>query len=85
MKFPVQKLKIGRFFIDQLGDEKSDAAITDAMIKLGQCLDLEVIAEGVESQHQVDALAAMDCHKVQGFFCCKPMPAGAFLAWMSDR
>jgi diguanylate cyclase (GGDEF)-like protein len=85
MKFPVQKLKIGRFFIDQLGDEKSDAAITDAMIKLGQCLDLEVIAEGVESQHQVDALAAMDCHKVQGFFCCKPMPADAFLAWMSDR
>jgi EAL domain-containing protein (putative c-di-GMP-specific phosphodiesterase class I) len=55
------------------------------MIKLGQCLDLEVIAEGVESQHQVDALAAMDCHKVQGFFCCKPMPADAFLAWMSDR
>ncbi len=84
-KFPVQKLKIDHSVIDQLSDEKSDAAITDAVIKLGQCLDFEVIAEGVETQEQVDALLAMDCHKFQGFFFCKPLPADEFLAWMSDR
>ena len=84
-KFPVQKLKIDRSFVDQLSDEKSDAAITDAVIKLGQGLDLEVIAEGVESQEQIDALLAMDCDRAQGFFYSTPLPADEFVAWMSER
>ena len=84
-KFPIQKLKIDRSFVDHLTDEKGDAAITDAMSKLGQCLDLEVIAKGVETQEQVDALLSMDCHKVQGLFYGKPLSADEFLAWMSDR
>jgi diguanylate cyclase (GGDEF)-like protein/PAS domain S-box-containing protein len=74
-QFPIDVLKIDRSFIrDILADEKA-AAITSTIIHLGRSLGLEVVAEGVENSRQVEFLAKAQCHKIQGFFYSKPIPA----------
>jgi diguanylate cyclase (GGDEF)-like protein/PAS domain S-box-containing protein len=73
--FPIDVLKIDRSFIrDILIDEKA-AAITSTIIHLGRSLGLEVIAEGVENSSQVEFLKKANCHKIQGYYFSKPIPA----------
>ncbi|MFF2446026.1 EAL domain-containing protein [Neobacillus sp. NPDC058068] len=72
-QFPIDVLKIDQSFIrDILLDEK-DAAITSTIIHLGKSLGLEVIAEGVENQKQVEFLSNAECYKIQGFYYSKPL------------
>lgn len=52
-----------------------DAAIITTIIHLGENLGMDVIAEGVESREQADILKAANCHKAQGFYYSKPLPA----------
>jgi diguanylate cyclase (GGDEF)-like protein/PAS domain S-box-containing protein len=74
-QFPIDILKIDQSFIrDILVDEKA-AAITSTIIHLGQSLGLEVIAEGVEQKEQAEFLKNASCHKIQGFYYSKPIPA----------
>ncbi|KLT19986.1 diguanylate cyclase [Neobacillus vireti] len=73
-QFPIDVLKIDQSFIrDILLDEK-DAAITSTIIHLGKSLGLEVVAEGVENQKQVEFLSNAECYKIQGFYYSKPLP-----------
>lgn len=67
-QLPVDAIKIDRIFIQELAERAEDAAITNAIILLGQSLHMEVIAEGIESQQQLDFLKAQGCDAVQGFF-----------------
>ncbi|HMX53409.1 MAG TPA: EAL domain-containing protein [Plasticicumulans sp.] len=63
--------------VDALGlllGDRSDAAIIEAIVRLGQALDLEVIAEGVETQAQADRLLELGCELMQGYLYCRPMP-----------
>jgi diguanylate cyclase (GGDEF)-like protein/PAS domain S-box-containing protein len=74
-EFPINSLKIDQSFIrDILTDEKA-AAITSTIVHLGKSLGLEVIAEGVENQQQVEFLLKADCTKIQGYHYSKPIPA----------
>ncbi|HVI28024.1 putative bifunctional diguanylate cyclase/phosphodiesterase [Hansschlegelia sp.] len=73
--FPVDRLKIDRSFVDNLKNDANDAAIVRAIISLGHSLDLEVIAEGVETAAQVAHLRAEGCDEVQGFYFGRPMRA----------
>jgi EAL domain-containing protein (putative c-di-GMP-specific phosphodiesterase class I) len=74
-KLPVDKLKIDRSFIMDIPDNKEDAAITNAIIAIAQSLNLNVIAEGVETKRQKDYLLTCGCHLIQGYLYHKPMPA----------
>ena len=83
-RFPIDKLKIDRSFVHQTPDGRTDLAIARAIIGLGHTLGLRVVAEGVEHQHEADALRAARCDELQGYFIAKPMPANKLAAWMAQ-
>lgn len=77
-RFPISTLKIDRSFVRDITTDKDDAAIVRSIISLGHSLDLEVVAEGVETQQQLDFLRQHGCHCAQGFLISKPLPKEAF-------
>lgn len=70
---PINKLKIDRSFIHNLRNESSDIAIVKAIITMGYGLDIEVVAEGVETKEQIQLLKDLKCHYAQGFYIHKPL------------
>ena len=75
---PFQSLKIDRTFVKDLTEDSSDAAITGAIIAMGHGLGLTVVAEGVESQEQLDVLRRQGCDEIQGFLVSPAVPAARF-------
>jgi len=73
-KLPINKLKIDQSFVRDLPNDDEDSAITKAIIALAQSLNLEIIAEGVETQEQKDFLVQNGCENIQGYFYSKPLP-----------
>ncbi|HRF31247.1 MAG TPA: EAL domain-containing protein, partial [Azonexus sp.] len=74
-RFPVDTLKIDRSFITDMTSNDNDRAIVTAIMALANSLRLQVIAEGVETCAQFEALTALNCDFAQGYFMAKPMPA----------
>ncbi len=74
-RFPIDTLKIDREFVGDISNDPEDAAITSAIIALGHSLDLQVVAEGVETQEQLNFLAENECDQVQGYLLSKPLSA----------
>jgi EAL domain-containing protein (putative c-di-GMP-specific phosphodiesterase class I) len=75
--FPLNRLKIDRAFVMDLPDNQSDCAIANTIITLGLNLNMEILAEGVETQAQSDFLRASGCQVFQGYLFGKPMPGEA--------
>jgi len=73
-RFSVNTLKIDKSFIRDLEHSPTDAAITTAIIAMGACLNMRVVAEGVETEGQLTFLQAKACHGVQGFLFSAPVP-----------
>ncbi len=69
-------LKIDRSFVRKLESEQDSAAIIKTIVGLGRMLNMNVVAEGVESQLQIDALVSMDCPEAQGYWFSRPVPPG---------
>ena len=78
-RLPVDVLKIDRSFIKCLSTDASDAAITTAIIAMGHSLNLQLVAEGVETWAQADFLAQHSCFVAQGFLFSKPQPGTDFI------
>jgi len=74
---PIDGLKIDQSFVEALGGDPRSTAITTAIVRMAQALSLEVIAEGVEAGHQLQALRILHCELAQGFFFHGPLPARA--------
>jgi EAL domain-containing protein (putative c-di-GMP-specific phosphodiesterase class I) len=74
-KFPIDTLKIDRSFVGDIPGDSDDAAIVTAIIAMAHNLKLTVVAEGVESQAQLDFLRAQNCNEMQGFLFSRPVPA----------
>lgn len=74
-RLPIAGLKIDRSFVDALGRSSRSTAITTAIVRMAQALSVEVIAEGVENERQVAALAGLGCELAQGFHFHRPLPA----------
>jgi diguanylate cyclase (GGDEF)-like protein len=77
-RFPIDTLKIDKSFVSDLCKDPHDTAIVRAIITLGHALDLTVVAEGVETQEQLQYLSSLDCDVVQGFLFSKSLAASAF-------
>jgi diguanylate cyclase (GGDEF)-like protein/PAS domain S-box-containing protein len=77
-RFPIQKLKIDRSFVNDIHADMNDAAITQTIIGLAHSMQLRVVAEGVETQHQADWLRQRGCDQAQGFLYAKPMSPKQF-------
>lgn len=76
-RFPVQRLKIDRAFIRDLGRDEDSAAIVLSIINLARGLKLAVVAEGVETHEQLEMLRALSCDEYQGFLFSRPVEADA--------
>ena len=84
-RFPVERLKIDRSFIQDLPDDEDDRAVASAVISLGQKLNLRVIAEGVETEAQVAFLRENHCDEMQGYHFSRPVAADAIPALLLRR
>jgi EAL domain-containing protein (putative c-di-GMP-specific phosphodiesterase class I) len=80
---PVHELKVDRSFVSGLTTEPGDAAIVRSVIGLAHELGIEVIAEGVEDEATMNALAALGCDQVQGYFIGRPMDLAKLLDWLA--
>lgn len=82
-QLPIHALKIDKSFINDIIHDPNDAAITSAIVAMAKQLNLEVIAEGVETEQQLEFLTKLQCHTVQGYYFSRPVnpeEASAFLA-----
>ncbi len=84
-QFPIDVLKIDRSFVDGLPHGEQDGQIARAIIAMAHSLNMSVIAEGVETQEQLDFLRTYDCDEVQGYLLGRPMPAHRFEAQFCGR
>lgn len=82
-ELPVNTLKIDRLFVRDITTNPYDAAIARAIIALAETIDLRVIAEGVETQEQVDLLEALGCTTMQGYFFSKPVASEELTAYLA--
>jgi EAL domain-containing protein (putative c-di-GMP-specific phosphodiesterase class I) len=71
---PIDTLKIDRAFVRDMATDPNDAAIVSAIVAVASSLGLHVVAEGVETLEQVDALLRLNCHTGQGFYFSRPIP-----------
>jgi diguanylate cyclase (GGDEF)-like protein len=82
--FPVDRIKIDRTFVADLDADGPGASVVEAIVNLTQGLGCAIIAEGVETQTQVDRLLALGCAHGQGYLFAEPQPAGELTAWLED-
>jgi EAL domain-containing protein (putative c-di-GMP-specific phosphodiesterase class I) len=84
-RLPVDKLKIDRSFVQDMHQSVESLAMVKAIIAMAHSLRLEVIAEGVELEEQLDALRAAGCDQIQGFYYSKPLSADDCAAYLRDH
>jgi diguanylate cyclase (GGDEF)-like protein/PAS domain S-box-containing protein len=76
-RFPVQRLKIDRAFVRDLGRDADSAAIVRSVVALGHGLQMRIVAEGVETESQLEMLRSLGCDEFQGYLFARPLEAGA--------
>ena len=79
-RLPVSTLKIDYSFVRDIVEDRSDRVLVETIVTMGQLLDVNVVAEGVEEKSQLDILAAFGCNTYQGFYFSRPVPAKDFEA-----
>jgi len=84
-RFAIDRIKIDRSFVRDISSDPEDAAIVRAIIQMARSLHLITLAEGAETQEQVDYLRREGCEEVQGFFYSRPLIAGDFATFLAER
>ncbi|MEC8524001.1 MAG: EAL domain-containing protein [Pseudomonadota bacterium] len=84
-KLPINKLKIDRAFVMDIQPGSERASIVDAIIQLGQNLNMDIIAEGVETDQQQDYLQQHGCRQYQGYFFSRPLRDDMFVRYINDN
>jgi EAL domain-containing protein (putative c-di-GMP-specific phosphodiesterase class I) len=80
-RLPLNELKIDRSFVSGMVVNEDDAVIVSSTLRLGHDLGLRVVAEGAETQEQLERLKELGCELVQGFAITRPLPAEELDAW----
>ena len=78
-RFPLDELKIDKSFVDGIPGDRTNSAIVQAMVVLSRSLGMSVVAEGVETAEQLEALRELGCNTFQGYLCSRPLPAEQFI------
>jgi EAL domain-containing protein (putative c-di-GMP-specific phosphodiesterase class I) len=81
-QLPVNTIKIDQAFVAQLSDSDVSSRVIEAIVALGKAMQMEVVAEGVETEQQYAIVRRLGCDLVQGFFVARPMPADQLAAWV---
>ncbi len=84
-RLPVDELKIDKTFVDGLGNDAADTALVAGIVSLAHALDLSVVAEGVETEVQLEELRRIGCEIVQGYLLARPLPATAIDELLRDE
>ncbi|CAN5352817.1 hypothetical protein BH10PSE7_BH10PSE7_24720 [soil metagenome] len=74
-RFPFDKIKIDRSFVMDMTERLESHAVVEAVVGLGHSLTMQITAEGVETQEQLDRISAMGCDEAQGYLISRPVPA----------
>lgn len=83
-RFPIDVLKIDRSFVNDITIDPDDAAIVASIVSLAHSLRLQVIAEGVETEAQLNYLREHDCDQIQGYFFSRPVTAAAITVMLEE-
>ncbi len=78
-QLPIDTLKLDRLFVKDLESNRNDRVIAKTVIGLGHNLDLNVVAEGVETEYQLNFIKAQKCHQFQGYLVSPPVPSEEFI------
>ena len=81
-RYPIDKLKIDRSFVMDTPDNADDVAIVTAIIQMARSLQLKTVAEGVQTQAQVELLTELGCDSMQGFLVSEPMNSKLTMDWL---
>lgn len=84
-KFPIRTVKIDRSFIQNITQDEKQFRLVRAINRLGQDMELNVVAEGVETELQQSLLREMGCDLMQGNLLCPPKPAEELVEWFKQR
>jgi EAL domain-containing protein (putative c-di-GMP-specific phosphodiesterase class I) len=83
-RFPIQTIKIDQSFVRDLATDPNDAAIAAAVMALARSLKLTVVAEGVETEDQLEFLRSQGCRYVQGYLISHPLPNDEFERFLAQ-
>ena len=83
--FPIDIIKIDREFVQDIDEDEQDAKLVSAILMMGRELDKEVVAEGVESQQQLEFLTRHNCHMIQGFLLSRPLTQNDYLQLLRKK
>ena len=83
-EFNVDTIKLDRQFFLDIDSEKSRSIIA-AFLRLGEKLNIHIVAEGIETKKQLDYLKSVRCNMVQGYIFSKPLPIPDFEKWRKER
>lgn len=83
-RFPFDQLKIDQSFVRDMLNGHDHESIVNAIISLGQSLQLEILAEGVETEAQLNVLKDLGCEIFQGYYFTRPLTLDAFEAWVAE-
>jgi EAL domain-containing protein (putative c-di-GMP-specific phosphodiesterase class I) len=81
---PANEVKVDQSFVFYMLENIMDQRIVNSVIELAHGFGLMVVAEGVENKATLEALKAMGCDIVQGYYLAKPMPQRKFIQWLKD-
>ena len=84
-QFPVTRIKIDRSFLNNLTTDSRACSIVRGIINLSHNLDIQVIAEGIETEEQLNILRELGCDEFQGYFICRPQAPAAVITWWQER
>jgi EAL domain-containing protein (putative c-di-GMP-specific phosphodiesterase class I) len=84
-RFPIDKVKIDQAFVRDVAKDRDDEAIIEAIIALAHALNLTTIAEGVETEEQLEFLKKHGCDEIQGYLFCRPQAAEAIEKLLAAR
>ena len=84
-KFPVDKLKVDRFFVVGIPGNRTHEMIASTVVHLARNLDIEVVVEGVETEAQLQFFDTLSCDELQGYYFSPPIPTDAFVQWVADH
>ena len=81
---PASELKIDRYFVSSMKDDKLNRELVRIMINTAHLFGLSVVAEGVEDRESLELLREMDCDYAQGYFFTRPLPTHEFEDWLKN-